>query len=85
MIYISSTIEPLDSEEFEVLSISLVRKEEQNESGESRYVYGGWYKDKEGDNHYFTSEVYINRTVPIMEFIGKLCLDASEKNRISIL
>jgi hypothetical protein len=81
MIYITSTIEPIDSEEFEVLSISLVRKEEQNESGESRYVYGGWYKDKEGDNHYFTSEVYIDRRVPIMELIGKLCLDAASKTK----
>jgi hypothetical protein len=84
MIYISSTIEPKDSEEFEVLSISLVRKEIKNEHNESKYIYGGWWQDKEGDKHYFNSDIYIDRTVSIMELVGKLCLDAAEKNKNTI-
>lgn len=50
MIYISTTIEPKDAEEFPVLSVSLVRKEEKNEKGESKYTYGGWWKDKTENN-----------------------------------
>ena len=81
MIYIKSTIEPKDSDEFEILSISLVRKEDKNEVGESRYIYGGWYQDREENKHYFTSEVYINREVTIMELVGNLCLDVAEKEK----
>lgn len=79
MIYISTTIEPLDSEEFEVLSISLVRKEDQNESGENRYIYAGWYQDREKNKHYCTNETYIDRKLSIMEVVAKICLDMSKK------
>jgi hypothetical protein len=75
MIYISTTIEPKDAEEFPVLSVSLVRKEEKNEKGESKYTYGGWWKDKNREQHYFTNDIYVDRNVSIMELSGRVCLE----------
>jgi hypothetical protein len=77
MIYIKTSIEPLEGEEFDVVSISFMRKEEVI-AGKSRYVYGGWYHDKLKEKHYFTNSVYLDRNENILEVIGKLCLDASK-------
>lgn len=81
MIYISTTIEPKDEEEVTILSVSLIRKEDRNEKGESKYTYGGWWKDKDGEQHYFTNDIYVDRSVSIMELTGRVCLEIAVKNQ----
>jgi len=76
MIYVKASIEPLQGEEFDVVSISFMRKEEILD-GKSKYVYGGWYQDKKQEKRHFTSEIYLDRNENILEIIGKLCIDAS--------
>jgi hypothetical protein len=78
MIHIETTIEPKNGDEFTALSISFMRKEETNELGESKYVYGGWWQDKEEIKHFFNNEIYINRNLSIMEITAKICLDANK-------
>ena len=78
MLYINASIEPKGEEEFEIVSITFMRKElEQNELGQFKYVYGGWYQDREGIKHKFRNHIYANREDNILKIVGNICLDAS--------
>lgn len=80
MIYVKSSIEPHGKEEFDILSISLMRKTEaRNEIGEYKYVYGGWWKDRSGEVEYISGFVYNDRDNSIMVLISKICLDIENK------
>lgn len=77
LIHISTTIEPEEGEEFQVSSISFMRKkEEKNKKDEYKYTYGGWFKEKSGESHYFTNYIYAKRSDNILKIISKICLDA---------
>lgn len=83
MIFIKSSIEPEKEDEFDIMSISLMRKtEDKNDKGEYKYVYGGWWKDREGNQNYITGFVYNKREKSIFSLISKICLDIEEKSKI---
>ncbi len=83
MIFIKSSIEPENEDEFDIVSISLMRKtEEKNDNDEYKYVYGGWWKDREGSYNYVTGFVYNKREKSIFSLISKICLDIEEKSKI---
>ena len=80
MIYISTSIEPDGGDEFQILSISFMRRvSERNDKGEHKYTYGGWYQDRSGEKHYFTNYLYSNRDSNILKIVGDICLDAEGK------
>lgn len=75
MIHIKTSIEPKDGEEFDVIGISFMRKEEVID-GKSRYVYGGWYQDKNSVKHHFSNCIYADRNDNILKIVSEVCLDA---------
>jgi len=79
MIYIKTSIEPLDGEEFDIASVSIMRLDETDNFGRHEYAYGGWWKDKEGKQRYFKSFVYCNREENIFTLMREICLDAEEQ------
>ena len=82
MIHINTSIEPLNSEEFDILKISFSRKEEIDENGKSRYVYGGWFKDRDG-TYYVTNSVFNNRSDNILKIVSDICLDAIKISEVN--
>lgn len=80
MIYITTTIEPENGEEFEIMSISLMRRiGEINDAGEYKYTYSGWWKTRSGETKYIKHNyVYNKREESIFELVRKICSDIDE-------
>ena len=80
MIYVTTTIEPEEGEEFEISNISIMRKKLDSDSdGKFRYNYGGSYKDKDGYVNYFGGYIYASREDNILMLIKNICEDALKK------
>lgn len=81
MIYVSTTIEPENGDEFEIMSISTMRRtNEINEVGEYKYTYSGWWKDREGNRNFIKhSFIWSERENSIFDLVGKICLDIETK------
>lgn len=83
MIYIQSSIEPEKEDEKIVVSISLMRiTDEQNEIGEYKYTYGGWWEDRDSNRFYVNGFIYNDRTDVIFGLISKICLDIKSKIKV---
>lgn len=80
MIYFKSSIEPDGGEEFDILSISVIRHVDSvNEKGEYKYAYGGWMKDREDKRTYFNGAIYTDRKHNIVTIQSKILKDISDK------
>lgn len=80
MIHMKLSIEPEKGEEFDVVSLSVMRLQcDQNSLGECSYNYGGWWKNKDGERKYITGNVWNSREHSIFDLFGKVCQDADNK------
>ena len=80
MIYIKSSIEPDREEEFDIVSISLMRRtNEINTEGEYKYTYGGWWNNRDGSKNYTSGFIYNKRENSIFTLISKICMDIENK------
>jgi hypothetical protein len=80
MIYITTSIEPENDEEFEISNISIMRiVNDMNEENEYKYQYGGWIINKEKEKFYFSGYIYSKRENNIIEISSKIYQDILQK------